>query len=48
MGVHTTNMQNFITIGSVVYEHIEDKQTNTHGIIDIGYVYVYVYVYYIY
>jgi hypothetical protein len=26
--VHTTTMQNFITIGSVVYERIEDKQTN--------------------
>jgi hypothetical protein len=23
-------MQNFITIGSVVYERIEDKQTNKH------------------
>jgi hypothetical protein len=26
--VRTTTMQNFITIGSVVYERIEDKQTN--------------------
>jgi hypothetical protein len=26
--MHTTTMQNFITIGSVVYERIEDKQTN--------------------
>jgi hypothetical protein len=31
LGVHTATMQNFITIGYVVYEHIEDKQTNTHA-----------------
>jgi hypothetical protein len=38
--VHTTTMQNFITIGSVVYERIEDKQTNkqtsTHAFLYLG------------
>jgi hypothetical protein len=28
--MHTTTMQIFITIGSVVYERIEDKHTNKH------------------
>jgi hypothetical protein len=35
--MHTTTMQNFITIGSVVYERIEDKQTN----ILVCFIYIY-------